>query len=269
MRVVFCGRKRIALRALDVLVEQGCEILAIVGKDSEAPWVEQPSFQDGAVARGMATATLPQVLRSLASDCDGAVGRFFTRPIDMVISFLFPERIPRDLLNIARVAAINFHPAPLPEYGGCAGLNCAILEGHDSYAVTAHHMDENLDTGDIILRRDFPIDSHRLTVLELERLSRHELFELFKDVISIVVSGKPLPRKAQTNTCYISRSEQQRMKLIDINNDSADEVDRKARAFWYPPYDGARIRIGDSYFTIVPRRVLESLGDYRYRHVLD
>ena len=48
------------------------------------------------------------------------------------------------------------------------------------------------------------------------------------------------------------------MKLIDMEK---DDIARKARAFWFPPYDGAFIEIGGQKYTLVDRTILESLAD--------
>ena len=44
---------------------------------------------------------------------------------------------------------VNFHPAPSPDYKGIGGYNLALLNNVDSWAVTAHYIDEKIDTGPI------------------------------------------------------------------------------------------------------------------------
>ena len=42
------------------------------------------------------------------------------------------------------------------------------------------------------------------------------------------------------------------MKEIQVGED----IERKIRAFWYPPYDGAYVLIGNQKYTVVSRSVL-------------
>ena len=54
----------------------------------------------------------------------GALGE-----VDLVVSFLFWNRIREPLISLGRVGCLNLHPAPLPDFRGVGGYNVAILEG--------------------------------------------------------------------------------------------------------------------------------------------
>ena len=55
-------------------------------------------------------------------------------------------------------ACLNFHPAPLPDMRGLGGYNVAILEDFEEWGVSAHFVDEEFDTGDLVRVDRFPID---------------------------------------------------------------------------------------------------------------
>ena len=55
-------------------------------------------------------------------------------------------------------ACLNFHPAPLPDIRGLGGYNVAILEDFAEWGVSAHFVDEEFDTGDLVRVDRFPID---------------------------------------------------------------------------------------------------------------
>jgi len=46
------------------------------------------------------------------------------------------------------------------------------------------------------------------------------------------------------------------MKTVDMRKDSLAEINRKIRAFFFPPYAGAKIKIKDQEFTLVNNDVL-------------
>ena len=97
---------------------------------------------------------------------------------------------------MARKSAINFHPAPLPEFGGFAFYNLAILEEKTSYGCTCHHMDSSFDTGDIVKVRTFPMNYETDTALSLERKTQKEMLLLFDEIIDLI-NDKSLPSVPQ------------------------------------------------------------------------
>ncbi|MDB2599799.1 formyltransferase family protein [Gammaproteobacteria bacterium] len=64
--------------------------------------------------------------------------------------------LPKVLLDKARIASINFHPAP-PEYPGSGCINFALYENVKEYGVTAHIMNEKVDNGKILEVRRFSV----------------------------------------------------------------------------------------------------------------
>lgn len=75
---------------------------------------------------------------------------------DFIFCFRSFVIIPPKLLAKAKVAAINFHPAP-PEYPGSGCINFALYDNVQEYGVTAHFMNAKVDNGKIIEVRRFPV----------------------------------------------------------------------------------------------------------------
>ena len=94
--------------------------------------------------------------------------------------------LPIKLLEKARVAAINFHPAP-PEYPGAGCINFALYDEVDDYGVTAHLMNEKVDNGKILEVRRFPV--HKFDNLpSLLKRPHNELYHLCSDFITALAS---------------------------------------------------------------------------------
>jgi len=55
------------------------------------------------------------------------------------------------------LGCLNFHAGKLPFYRGRNVINWAIINGEREIGITAHFMDEGIDTGDILLQRTEPI----------------------------------------------------------------------------------------------------------------
>ena len=76
---------------------------------------------------------------------------------DLLVSMSFNQIFRQPLLNLPRIAAINCHAGKLPFYRGRNILNWALINDEREFGVTVHHIDEGVDTGDIILQETLPI----------------------------------------------------------------------------------------------------------------
>lgn len=92
----------------------------------------------------------------------------FPDQYDFGISFLYTYKIPKKEIN--KATWINFHPGPLPEYGGRNIIYHAIMNGETQFGVTVHEMTENFDDGPIIYKEMF--DIYGLTAGEVNMLTR-------------------------------------------------------------------------------------------------
>jgi methionyl-tRNA formyltransferase len=188
-----------------------------------------------------------------------SVEELYARPpkdVDLVISFLFWELIREPLLSLGGIGCLNFHPAPLPDLRGVGGYNVAILEGMREWGVSCHFVDAGLDTGDLVEVDRFEIDTDRETAFSLDLISQQRLAALFKRVIGTVLAGDHLPRTPQGAGRYVSHEEFAQLRRVR----PGDDLDRKLRAFWYPPYPGAVIEVEGRELTLVDENLLEEVA---------
>lgn len=178
--------------------------------------------------------------------------------VDYLFSFYW-KKIGKEILGIAKKGAINFHPGPLPEARG-SGYHIAILESWGYWGVTAHYMDEEFDTGEIIDCRHFQIDEKMVNV-DLVKRTHKELYQLFEGIVDKIARGEPLYSKAQKAGRYFSISKLEKEKFI-LDSDTTEEVERKIRAFWNPPYTGAQICIKGKNYTVINEDVLLWIKKY-------
>ena len=247
MRVLFMGRKPVAGDLLErVAATPGVSVVGVL-TDSH--------LADSATR----AAALRLGLRVLSFEVALAEAESGELQFDLGLSVLYWRRLKGALLEVPRHGIINFHPAPLPEYKGVGGYNLGILESRTEWAVSAHYVDASIDTGPIVATRPFPIDPDRETARSLEKRSMQEMRTLFEDVWSRIVAR---PRRLETRPNiggrHLNRRQLEEMKRIDPER---DDVGRKVRAFWFPPYDGAYVEIAGERYTLVNRTILESLAE--------
>jgi methionyl-tRNA formyltransferase len=240
--------KRSAARALDWLAGR-CEVAALVCPDPDPLARDEQRLDLVARRHGIAWRSDDELYADPPE-------------VDLVLSFLFWKRIRRPLIELPRVGCLNFHPAPLPDMRGLGGYNVAILEGFDEWGVSAHFVDEDFDTGDLIAVERFGIDPEGETALSLDLRSQEALLTLFRQVVGAALDGEELPRRPQAAGAgrYVTREEFESLRMVR----PGDDLGRKLRAFWYPPWPGAVLEVDGRELTLVDEGLLEEVAE-RYR----
>jgi methionyl-tRNA formyltransferase len=253
VKVVFMGKcKRSAARALDWLVGRGVEVAAVVAAPPGELTVESQRLDLVAERHGLPLVSDNDLYAAIA---DPGASTLDLEGVDLVISFLFWKRIRPPLIDLGRIGCINLHPAPLPDMRGLGGYNLAILEGRGEWGVSCHFVDENFDTGDLVAVDRFPIDPERATALSLD-IASQKLLALFQSVMERALAGEELPRAPQGDGRYVDFEELERLRVVV----PGDDVDRKLRAFWYPPWPGAVTDVDGQTVTLVDQQLLTELA---------
>lgn len=181
---------------------------------------------------------------------------------DYIISYLSPWILPKRILQKAKIAAINFHPAP-PQYPGIGCYNFAIYNDAREYGVTCHHMIEKVDSGNIISVSYFPIASDE-TIQTLKEKSMKYQLELFYEIMDIIVKGERLPSSSEKweRIAYTRKDFQELCKLR--LNMSEEELTRRLKATYF---SGARdypnIEIGGKTYLLVDSDEFQELRNQK------
>ena len=245
MRVVFMGKsKRSAVGALDWLVGRGVEVAAVVAPEPDALTHELQRLDLAADRHGLPLVSEAQLYADPPAD------------VELVISFLFWNLIREPLISLGRVGCLNFHPAPLPHFRGVGGYNVAILEGLPDWGVSCHFVDEHFDTGDLVEVERFPIDREAETAFSLDLKSQEHLLGVFERVLQRVLDGDELARTPQGDGRYVTRAEFDELRVVR----PGDDLPRKLRAFWYPPWPGAVLDVDGRRVTLVDERLLAEVA---------
>jgi methionyl-tRNA formyltransferase len=242
--------KRSAVRALDWLVATGAEPVAVVAPEPDETLHESQRLDLAARRHGLPLLTEAELYADPPAD------------VDVVVSFLFWNLIREPLISLGSVGCLNFHPAPLPDFRGVGGYNVAVLEGLAEWGVSCHFVDEHFDTGDIVEVERFPIDRERETAFSLDLASQEHLVELFERVLGRLLAGEELARTPQGEGRYVSREQFEQLRVVRPGED----LRRKLRAFWYPPWPGALLDVDGKRLPLVDESLLTQVAAaYRER----
>jgi methionyl-tRNA formyltransferase len=251
-RVIFMGKDKQSV--IDAFFNSEMDIAAVV-----MPYDSEESYKKSSLYNFSEILQIPFYTdKDIYYYLDGEWEAF--QDIDLVISYLFPKKIKSPLIKLPKLGCINFHSAPLPKYRGWGVYNVAILNNEKQWGVSAHFVDENFDTGDIIKVNYFDIDPKKETAHSLEKKSQEQLLKLFNEVIGMVANGEKLPRIPQKQEDGVTYTKKDTLvhELIR-KSDSDDLIDRKIRAFWFPPFS-ARIVLNDKSYPLINQEILDSLA---------
>jgi methionyl-tRNA formyltransferase len=243
LRVVFAGTPEFALPALE----------ALIGRHSVAGVLTQPDRPSG---RGRALSASPvktlaethrlPVFQPATLRDSGAQQRLAAWEPEVLVVVAYGLLLPPEVLQLPRHGCLNIHASLLPRWRGAAPVQRAILAGDAVTGVTIMRMDEGLDTGPILLRREIRIGAHDTggsLHAALAGLGAAALLKALEGLAAGTLEAEPQPTEGITYAAKLSKSEAR----IDWSRD-AIEIERQVRAFDPWPVaetqlDGQRLRI--------------------------
>lgn len=232
MRVLYTGNGPLALKILNWLEDQPIQVVGLA---------VHPDGQGSCLGALTRTASLPNeaVFRGDRLRDTETARRIEALKPDLLVSVHFGYILPDVILGLPPLGCVNLHPAYLPHNRGAYPNVWSIVEGTPA-GVTLHYMDQEIDTGDIIARRQVKVRPTDTGQSLYERLEETE-FALFIDTWPALLSGRT-PRLPQ------NRGEGREHRVRDV--DQIDCIDLDAtyragdlidilRARTFPPHRGA------------------------------
>jgi len=179
---------------------------------------------------------------------------------DVFVVASYGEILSQVVLDIPRAGAFNVHPSLLPLYRGATPLQSQIRDGCTVTGVTIIAMDAGMDTGDILIREQVPLDA-RETYGELEaRLADLGASALVR-AIELAKGGKlaPVAQSTLATQAEIDATRTRPLRTADLRIDwtqSATRVDALVRSL--APQPCARGEIAGEMAKIVATHPLET-----------
>ena len=112
---------------------------------------------------------------------------------DIILSIYYRKILPQSLIDCPKFGCINIHPSILPYYRGPVPTAWAIENGENEFGITIHYMDYSIDTGDILIQKNYPILDNE-TGYELYTRAMKIGANLFINSYDDIVSGKIVSR---------------------------------------------------------------------------
>jgi methionyl-tRNA formyltransferase len=118
--------------------------------------------------------------------------------IDLIVSVSCPQVFKRPLIELPRLGCLNVHGALLPKYRGIAPSFWMMVNGEPNAGVTVFLVNDDIDAGEVVAVRGFPIEPHE-TLHEFILRSKRIACDVLLEAIALVERGNP-PTKPLTKT---------------------------------------------------------------------
>lgn len=157
IRIVFMGTPDFAVASLDALVKAGFIIAGVVTAPDK-PAGRGMQLQQSAVKIYAAANKLP-ILQPVKLKDPKFLEDLKNLQADLQIVVAF-RMLPVIVWDMPKMGTLNLHGSLLPQYRGAAPINWAVINGEKETGVTIFKLKHEIDTGNILLQKSFPILPH-------------------------------------------------------------------------------------------------------------
>ncbi|MEI8128435.1 MAG: methionyl-tRNA formyltransferase [bacterium] len=254
MKVVILGSGQMLMNLIAGCMDAGCEIVGVFRYDKvRYPLVDRffvDLFNPSLEYTYIKSHNLYEINARSANSAE------FKKEIlklnaDVVLVGTWGEKLKKNIINLPKLATINVHPSLLPKYRGPNPYLQAIKHLETKSGVTFHLMDENFDTGAILLQKVVPIeptDTGKELREKIVLASRGGVCELLKTLNAEIIIPIAQDEKHASYFTQISEDD----VMLDFSK-SAQEVSAHIRAFhpWFKCY----FPHGKNFFTPNPYKL--------------
>lgn len=169
MRIVFMGTPQSAVPSLERLLTDGHQVVAVWtqpdkpagrGDKMQLPPIKQFALEHGLHVEQPKKIKTPEAKELFAS---------YEAEVAVVVAY--GRILPSEFLRAPRRGCINVHFSLLPLYRGAAPANWAIVNGETKTGVTTMFIEEELDSGPILLQQETMIGQEETAPQLMQRLS--------------------------------------------------------------------------------------------------
>ena len=154
-RIVFLGTPDFATHILRRIVDEGYNVVATVTMPDK-PAGRGHKLQPSSVKAYAIEQGLPVLQPERLKD-ETFLSELRALDADLFIVVAF-RMLPKEVWGMPRRGTFNLHASLLPKYRGAAPIQHAILNGETVTGVTTFFLDEKIDTGQVLMRREVELD---------------------------------------------------------------------------------------------------------------
>lgn len=243
VKVLFMGTPDIARDCLQQLLDDGWNVIGAFTREDKPVGRKQiltaPPVKELALQHNIPVYQ-PRTLKGEYSDVIADL-----KP-DMIVVVAYGRILPKAVIDVPQFGCLNLHVSLLPKYRGAAPIQWSLINGDRQTGVTVMHIDEGLDTGDII--DVLPIDIE-------ENETQEELFNKVAEkgkvflsrVMETVVTGNYTRTPQDHTQATLAPPLTKEMALFDFGTDALTLHNKVRGQNPWPSahfmYDGKKVKV--------------------------
>lgn len=247
MKVIFMGTPDFSVGTLEALLEAGHEVvLAVTQPDKPKGRGKEMQFTPvkEVALRHQIPVYQPRKIRE--PEC---IAKLREYNADIMVVVAFGQILPKEILEMTPYGCVNVHASLLPKYRGAAPIQWSIIKGETVTGVTTMQMDEGLDTGDMIMKTEVPMDSEETGGSLHDKLAAAGAALCVETLTALESKTAVFEKQGDSPTDYAKMLDK-RLGDIDWAKD-ASEIERLIRGLnpWpsaYTNWDGKIMKIWKS-----------------------
>ena len=233
LRILFMGTPDFAEMCLRALVEDGQNVVGVITQpDKQKGRGMQVQFCD--VKKYAIEKALPVYQPETLKDCAILPLLEELNP-DIIVVVAYGKILPEYILKFPKYGCINVHGSLLPEYRGASPIQRAVIDGKKITGVTTMYMDKGLDTGDMLLKREYEIGENTNTGEAFDDLAKIGA-ELLLETLDGLEKGSIVPVSQNENSATYAEKIFKDECAVSFD-ESAQTVHNKIRGLF--PFPGA------------------------------
>ncbi len=244
MNIIFMGTPDFAVGALKAIVEAGHNVLLVVSQPDK-PQGRSKELVPTAVKKCAVEYNLP-VFQPEKIKKEEAIAVLKKYPADLYVVAAFGQILSKEILDLPQYGCINIHASLLPKYRGAAPIQWAVIDGEEKTGITIQQMNEGVDTGDILLQKEYVLSKEETGESLFDELSHLGAIAVV-EAIDGIQKGTLTPVKQKEEESSHAKMLTKAMGKIDFSQ-SATVIERLVRGLnsWpsaYTTYKGKTMKI--------------------------
>ena len=202
LRILFMGTRDFAVSSLKAILSQGFNVVGVVTAPDKPAGrgrkLNESAIKKYAIDRDL-TIFQPN---NLKDECFISDLKKLEANVYVIVAF---RMLPKIVWQIPEYGTFNLHASLLPNYRGAAPINWVVINGESITGVSTFFIDDNIDTGDMILQKSLEIPNNETAGKLHDKLKSIGSELVIKTLVLLQqnkIETKPQPNITPIKTAY-------------------------------------------------------------------
>lgn len=246
LRIIFMGTPEFATATLAKILDEGYHVVGVLTAPDKPAGrgrkLQESDVKKYAVSKGLKVLQ-PTNLKN--TDFLSEL-KSLNANLQIVVAF---RMLPKSVWAMPELGTFNLHASLLPDYRGAAPINWAIINGETQSGATTFFIDDNIDTGEIILQEKMDIADNDTAGTLHDRLMYLGAGLVLKTVQQIANGTVKTKKQENTSTLKIAHKIHKETCEIDWS-DSLEAIYNKIRGLSPYPTAWSNLMNGSDKITV-------------------